>query len=73
MISRLNGCTWPSCTPDMSLDYWPWSVCLAQLRRSRSAALEELIATVEEYKGSLEEQDADLLPARACIETGGGT
>ena len=40
--------------------------------------LEELIATVEEYRSSMDEQEArearrSMLPtARTCIETGGG-
>ena len=41
VITKFNGHTWPSHTPDMSsLDYWPWSVCLAELKRSHSAILE---------------------------------
>ena len=46
-ISRFSGRPWPSCVPDMSsLDHWLLSMCLAELRRSLSAILVELIGTV---------------------------
>ena len=48
VINLFSGRPLPSCTPDMStLDYWLWSVYLAELRMSPSALLEELIVTVE--------------------------
>ena len=77
VISKFSGSPWPSCIPDFSsLDYWVWTVCLAELQRSPSAILEELIATVEEYRDSLEEQEFRgvcrniLVRAQARIETG---
>ena len=48
VISRFSCCPLFSCAPDMlSLEYWLWSVCLAELRKRPSAILEELITTVE--------------------------
>ena len=61
-----------------SLNCWFGSVCLAELRRNPSATLEELIATVDEYRqDSLKEQvrgayRSILCRAQACIEAGGG-
>ena len=43
-----------------------WSVRLAHLRRRPSATLQELIATVEEYKDSLEEQEAKEHAEASC-------
>ena len=66
--------------PYMSpLDYWFWSVCLAELRRSPPTTMEELITTMEDIKNSIEEQDVRgacrsiLHRAQDCIEAEGGT
>ena len=49
VISRFSDSPW-SCTPDISLDHWLWSVCLAELPPGHP---EDVIANVE-YKDSLE-------------------
>ena len=54
VISRHAERPWPARSPDMSpLDYWFWSVCLAELRRSPPSTLEELQETVGDYVDSL--------------------
>ena len=68
VISKLNGHTWPSRTPDMSsLDYWPWSLCLAELKRSHSAILDEH-RTSRRSRRSGEHEEA----TRAGRKAGGG-
>ena len=46
---------------------WLWSVCLSELRRSSPAALEKLIADVQEKnKDSLQEQDVGERAEASC-------
>ena len=79
VISRHAERPWPARSPDMSpLDYWFWSVCLAELRRSPPSTLEELQETVEDYVDSLggdavvKASRDILIRAKACKESGGG-
>ena len=62
-------------SPDLSpLDYWFWSVCLAELRRSPPSSLDELKDIVENYVDSLQEQEVIkatrnmMKRAKACRE-----
>ena len=58
--------------------YWFWSVCLAELRRSPPASIEELKHTVTEFANSLTPEEikkavGDIIPrAEACIMSNGG-
>ena len=79
IISRYTNIPWPSRSPDLSpLDYWLWSVCLAELRRNPPSDMEELKEIVQEYINSLEPGEIikacrDITPkAMACIESNGG-
>ena len=79
VISRLTDRPWPAKSTCLSpLDYWFWSVCLAELRRSCPSPMEELVETVTEYSESIEEEEIKkavsniLKRAEMCIEAGGG-
>lgn len=79
IISRHTPVPWPARSPDLSpLDFWFWSVCLAELRRNPPSSLDELKETVEVYSNTLEKEEIikacrDILPrADACIQSGGG-
>ena len=79
VISRFTAHSWPAKSPDLSpLDFWFWSVCLAELRRNPPISLEELQATVEEYSNSLDKDDIKkacrhiITRAEAFIKANGG-
>ena len=79
IISRFADKPWPSRSPDFSpLDYWFWSVCLAELRRNPPSTLEELVNTVEDFANSLDEDEVrkavkDIKPrAAVCKSVNGG-
>lgn len=79
IISNKSERRWPPKSPDLSpLDYWFWSVCLAELRRSPPASIEELKQTVTEFANSLTPEEikkavGDIIPrAEACIMSNGG-
>ena len=77
--SRFTTHPWPAKSADHSpLDFWFWSVCLAELRRNPPTSLEELQATVEEYSNSLGEEEIKkacrhiMTRAKACLRARGG-
>ena len=79
IISRLTEKPWPARSPDLSpLDYWFWSVCLGELRRSPPSSLDELQEIVENFVESLQEEEVIkatrniLKRAKVCKEAGGG-
>ena len=79
IISRFTARPWPSRSPCLSpLDYWFWSVCLAEVRKNCPASLDELINTVNQFACSLEEEairkacNNIKFRAQACIESDGG-
>ena len=58
VISKLTNRPWPAKNPCLSpLDYWFWSVCLQELRRTPPNTIEELIETVNDVTDSLEEEE----------------
>ena len=58
VISKLTNRPWPAKTPCLSpLDYWFWSVCLQELRRTPPNTIEELIEAVNDVSDSLEEEE----------------
>ena len=79
VISRHTETPWPARSPDLScLDYWFWSVCLAELRRSPPSSLEELQNTVTEYTSSLDREEVIraskdiIVRAKVCKAAQGG-
>lgn len=55
VISRLTDRPWPARSPDLTpVDFWFWSVALAELRRVPPRTLEELKATVQEFADSMD-------------------
>lgn len=78
VISRLTERPWPARSPDLSpLDYWFWSVALAELRRRPPTTLAELKDTVEAFARSLDEEEVKQAVrhirtrARACLASKG--
>ena len=79
VISRNTAQPWPAKSPDMSpLDFWFWSVCLTELRRSPPNSLEELKNTVNDFADRLTREEViksarDLhIRAKCCKEAKGG-
>ena len=80
IISRLTERPWPARSLNLSpLDYWFWSVCLGELRRSPPSSLDELQKIVENFVENLQEEEVIkatrniLKRAKVCKEAGGGT
>ena len=68
-ISRFTARSWPARSPCLSpLDYWFWSVCLSELRRSPPHSPDELMDTVNQFAYSLEGEEIK----KACNECKGG-
>ena len=80
VISRLTDRPWPAKSPDLSpLDFWFWSVAMAELRRDPPPSIQSLKSTVEAFVDSLDPEEINRSVqhlrrrARACIDRGGGT
>ena len=74
VISRHTDIPWPARSPDMSpLDFWFWSVCLEELRRSPPSTLDELQEIVTDYADSIDKAARDIIVrAKACKAALGG-
>ena len=79
VISRLTDRPWQAKSPCLSpLDFWYWSVCLQELRRSPPKSLDEIKETVDEFTESLEEEEVKkavgniVKRAECCLKAGGG-
>ena len=79
VISRLTDRHWPARSPDLSpLDYWFWSVALAELSKNKITSLQELKQTVQDFADSLDAEDAKRAVrhlrdrAKVCVERRGG-
>ena len=58
VISHKTDRPWPPGSPDLSpLDYWFWSMCLAELRRCPPSSMEELREIVTAYALSLSPEE----------------
>ena len=58
VISRLTARPWPAKSPDLSpLDFWFWSVALAELRRVPPTTLEDLKLSVEAFAESMDKEE----------------
>lgn len=80
VISRLTERPWPARSPDLSpLDYWFWSVALAETRRSPPETLQGLQATVERFARSLSPENVRRAVrhlrhrAETCVRRNGDT
>ena len=75
IISRFAARPWPSRSPCLSpLDYWFWSVCLSELRRSPPTSLDESMDIVNQCRQHAGEEIKKACKnlrfrARACIES----
>ena len=79
VISRLTARPWPAPSPDLSpLEYWFWSVALAELRKTKVTSLRELKSTVQDFADSLDAEDVKRAVrhlrrrAEMCIKRKGG-
>ena len=58
---------WPARSPDLSpLDFWFWSVALAELRRNPPATLLELQTTVDAFARGLKPEDIRQVVRHVC-------
>ena len=79
VISRLINRPWPAKSPDLSpLDFWFWSVAMAELRRAPPASIQDLKLTVDAFVESMDHEEVSrsvrhlLQRAQACIGQDGG-
>ena len=70
---------WFSLNFNLNFDYWFWSICLGELRRSLPSSLDVLQETVNNFVQNLAREEIirsarDVqIRARACVQANGGT
>ena len=80
IFRRSGALAWPARSPDLSpLDYWFWSICLGELRRSPPSSLDDLQETINNFVQNLAREEIirsarDVqIRAGACVQANGGT